>query len=165
MLFAVFLLYCPMKLNVFRFFSFFELVIATRPVHQIICVTSWVASAPAESRPAVVNVIFALQRTGDFQRVNHVFVITTRPLVIPRPGNVLTVSTALRENTVKFALLVTMVMPHVVSHDHRRHMLSSVRHQAPYQILLASGTSQRNNAFCLGFFFNFICHLLYNLVF
>ena len=122
------------------------------------------ASAPAESRPTVVNVTFALQRTGDFQRVNHVFVITTRPLVIPRPGNVLTVSTALQENTVKFALLVSMVMPHVVSHDHRRHMLSSVRHQAPW-ILLASGTSQRNNAFFLGFFLNFICHLLFNLVF
>lgn len=111
------------------------------------------ASAPAESRPTVVNVTFALQRTGDFQRVNHVFVITTRPLVISRPGNVLTVSTALRENTVKFALLVTMVMPHVVSHDHRRRMLSSVRHQAPYQILFALEQVKGTMLFFLEFFF------------
>ena len=118
------------------------------------------ASAPAELRPTGVSVTFALQRTGDFPRVNHVFVITTRPRVIPRPGNVLTVSTAPREITVKFALLVTMVMPHVVSHDHRRHMLWSVRHQAPYQSFFASGTTQRNNAFFFSYeFFKF--HLSY----
>ena len=92
-------------------------------------------SVPAGSRPVVVSVTFALQGTGDFPLVNHVFVITTRPLVIPRLENVSTVNTAPRERTVKFARLVTMVIPRVVSYDHRGLFLSHLSYQDAYLTL------------------------------
>lgn len=90
------------------------LVTATGSAHQITFVTSGMVSVPAGSRPVVVSVTFALQGTGDFPLVNHVFVITTRPLGITRLENVSTFNTAPRERTVKFARLVTMVIPRVV---------------------------------------------------
>ena len=93
---------------------------------QTTCVTSRPVSAPAESRPAVVNVISALRGTGDFQCVVRAAVITTRHLASLRQEYVLTVSTIPRGRTVKCVRLVTMVMLQVVSDMHCRLILSQL---------------------------------------
>ena len=93
---------------------------------QTTCVTSRPVSAPAESRPAVVNVISALQGTGDSQCVDSAAVITTRHLASLRQEYVLTVSTIPRGRTVKCVRLVTMVMLQVVSGMHCRLILSQL---------------------------------------
>ena len=84
-------------------------------VPQTISVTCKLGSAPAGSRPAVVSVTFALQVTGDSQRVVRAAVITTRHLANHRRVCVLTVNTALQGRTVKCARSVTMETPQVVS--------------------------------------------------
>lgn len=91
---------------------------------QTTCVTSRLVSARAESRPAVVNVISALQGTGDSQCVDPAAAITTRHLASLRQECVLTVSTIPRGRTVKCVRLVTMVMLQVVSYMHCRLILS-----------------------------------------
>ena len=93
---------------------------------QTTCVTSRPVSAPAESRPAVVNVISALRGTGDFQCVVRAAVITTRHLASLRQECVLTVSTIPRGRTVKCVRLVTMVMLQVVGDMHCRLILSQL---------------------------------------
>lgn len=82
-------------------------------VPQTISVTCKLGSAPAGSRPAVVSVTFALQVTGDSQRVVRAAVITTRHLANHRRVCALTVNTALQGRTVKCARSVTMETPQV----------------------------------------------------
>ena len=88
---------------------------ATQSALRTISATCRPDSAPAGSRPAVVSVTFALHVIGDSQCADHVAVITTLHPVIPRQESVSTVSTTLMARTVKFAPLVTMVTPQVVS--------------------------------------------------
>ena len=96
-------------------FLFPKGVSATQSGLRTISATCRLDNAPAGSRPAVVSVTFALHVTGDSQCADHVAVITTLRPVIPRQESVSTVSTTLMARTVKFAPLVTMVTPQVVS--------------------------------------------------